>query len=274
MKPIAAYREFGEDSEFLNDCLATQIETIIQELEKGGRSDPRFLSLMKSQTEPQNQTSVELEKGPKGPWTHIDFMSLWNLKMVLKNETARELKGGTWRTPELNVMYSVHCTVQYHAGAINEDKAGFSTVITEANAGDNESEDKFADTDTEKNLMADVLKTKVHDRNCMGTHLTPHLKYYSNMLDESQIADDVYEIEGDDFNDVDFDFNDFEHTHGIDPGARGGPSVLDVTFRLLTPAVSLLSKAVSQQLNPASRTLSRLPGLEQSIPRKGNQDIA
>ena len=28
--------------------------------------------------------------------------------MGLKIETARELKGGAWRTPELNVMYSVH----------------------------------------------------------------------------------------------------------------------------------------------------------------------
>ena len=199
---------------------------------------------MKNQKEPQNQTSVELEKGPKGPWTHIDFMSLWKLKMVLENETARELKGGTWRTPELNVMYSVPGTVQYHAGAINEDKAGFSAVTTE------------------KNLMADVLKTKVYDRNCMGTHLTPHLKYYSNMLDKNQTANG--------FNDVDFDF---EHTHGISPGAQGGPSVLDVTFRLLTPAVSLLSKAVSQQLNPTSSqlssTLSRLPGLKQSIPQEG-----
>ena len=139
-------------------------------------------------------------------------------------------------------MYTV--LYKYHAGAINEDKAGFSAVTTE------------------KNLMADVLKTKVYDRNCMGTHLTPHLKYYSNMLDENQTSDD--------FDDVDFDFDDFEHTHGIDPGARGGPSVLDVTFRLLTPAVSLLSKAVSQQL---ISTLSRLPSLEQSIPRKGSQDI-
>ena len=61
------------------------------------------------------------------------------------------------------------------------------------------------------------------------------------MLDESQIADDVYETEGDNFNDVDCGFNDSEHTHGIDPGARGGQSVLDVTFRLQTPVVSLLS---------------------------------
>ena len=138
-------------------------------------------------------------------------------------------------------MYSVHCTVQYHARTIDEDRAGFPAVTTEVNTDNSEREDKLADTDTEKNLMADVLKTKVYNRNCMGTHLTPQLKYYSNMLDESQTADDVYEIEGDDFNDVDFDFNDFEHTHGIDPGARGGPSVLDVTFRLLTPVVSLLS---------------------------------
>ena len=236
----------------------------------------RFLILIRNQKEPQNQTSMELEKGPKGPWTHIDFMSPWKFKMVLEKETAlRELKGSAWRTPEPNVLYSVYCTVQYHAGAINEDKAGFSTVIIEANAGDNESEDKFADTDTEKNLMVDVLKTEIHDKNCMGTHLTPYRKYYSNMPNESQIADDVYEIEVDNFNDVDFDFNDLVHTQGIDPGTRGGPSVLDVTFRVLTPAVSLLSKVVSQQLNPASRTLSRFPGLEQSIPRKGNnQDIA
>ena len=179
--------------------------------------------------------------------------------MVLEIETSlRELEGRAWRTPEPNVMYSVHCTVQYHAGAIDEDRAGFPAVTTEANTGNSEREDKLADTDIEKNLMADVLKTKVHNRNCMGTHLTPHLKYYSNMLDESQTADDVYEIKGDDF-----DFNDFEHTHGVYPGARGGPSVLDVTFRLLTPAVDQLSS-----------TLSRLPSLEQSIPRKGAKTIA
>ena len=118
-----------------------------------------------------------------------------------KNKTISvELKGRTWRTPEPNVMYSVHCTVQYHAGAINEDRAGFPAVTTEMNTGNSEREDKLIDTGTEKNLMADVLKTKVNDRNCMGTHLTPHLKYYSNMLDKSQTADD-------------FDFNDFEHTH-------------------------------------------------------------
>ena len=201
-----------------------------------------FFILIKNRKDPKNKTiSVELEKGSEGPWTHIDFISTWKLKMVLENETSlRELKGKAWRTPEPNVMYNVHCTVQYHAGAIDEDRAGFPAVTTEMNTGNSEREDKLIDNGTEKNLMADMLKTKVYDRNCMGTHLTPHLKYYSNMLDKSQTADD--------FDDVDFDLNYFEHTHGVYPGARGGPSVLDVTFRLLTPAVSLLSKAVSQQL--------------------------
>ena len=69
VKPMAAYRGFGENLEFLNDCLATQIETIIQELEKGGRSDPRFLSLIKNQKRPQNETIIEkLEnRGCSGP---------------------------------------------------------------------------------------------------------------------------------------------------------------------------------------------------------------
>ena len=59
VKPMAAYRGVGENLEFLNDCLATQIETIIQELEKGGRSDPRFLSLINNQKRPQNETIIE-----------------------------------------------------------------------------------------------------------------------------------------------------------------------------------------------------------------------
>ena len=59
MKPMTAYRGFGENLEFLNDCLATQIETIIQELEKGGQSDPRFWSLINHQKRPQNETIIE-----------------------------------------------------------------------------------------------------------------------------------------------------------------------------------------------------------------------
>ena len=91
--------------------------------------------------------------------------------MVLENETSlRELEGRAWRAPEPNVMYSVHCTVQYHAGAIDEDRgdriAGLPcpAVTTEVNTGNSEMEDKVIDTGTDKNQMADVLKTKVDDR--------------------------------------------------------------------------------------------------------------
>ena len=43
VKPIVFYKEFGEDSEFFNDCLATQ-----KELRKSGHSGPRFFILMKN----------------------------------------------------------------------------------------------------------------------------------------------------------------------------------------------------------------------------------
>ena len=59
MKPRIVYRRSGENLEFLNDCLATQIEAIIQELERGGRSDPEFWSLIYHQKRHQNETIIE-----------------------------------------------------------------------------------------------------------------------------------------------------------------------------------------------------------------------
>ena len=56
VKPIAFYREFGEDSEFFSDCLATR-----KELQKSGLSSPRFLSPMK----PKNETIIEELKKKK-----------------------------------------------------------------------------------------------------------------------------------------------------------------------------------------------------------------
>ena len=225
---------------------------------------------MKNQKEPRNQTIVEeLEKGPEGPWTHIDFMSTWKLKMVLENEKSlRELEGRAWRAPEPNVMYSVHCTVQYHAGAIDEDSAvGFPAVTTEVNAGNNKMEDQLTDTGTDKNLMADVLKTKVYDRNCMGTHLTPHLRHYSNMLDKSQTEDDAYEVEGDDVDDFDFNLGPRRHLQVADPSRRSAEQGSEPAA---DPASSQLSSAVSRLLGSGTvhssegkartfRTLSKNP---------------
>ena len=56
---MIVYRRSGENLEFLNDCLATQIEAIIKELEKGCQSDPKFWSLINHQKRPQNETIIE-----------------------------------------------------------------------------------------------------------------------------------------------------------------------------------------------------------------------
>ena len=58
MKPRIVYRRSGENLAFLNDCLATQIEAIIKELEKGRQSDPKFWSLINHQKRPQNETII------------------------------------------------------------------------------------------------------------------------------------------------------------------------------------------------------------------------
>ena len=117
---------------------------------------------------PKNQNSLELGKsGLSNP----RLLDLIKNKKRSENETIdRELKGSAWRSPETNVLYSIYCTVQYHAGAVKENKA-----------------DK-ADTDTKESLMVDVLKIEIHDNNCMGTNFTPDQKYCSNMTNESQIT--------------------------------------------------------------------------------------
>ena len=43
MKPRIVYRRSGENLAFLNDCLATQLEAIIKELERGSQSPPEIL---------------------------------------------------------------------------------------------------------------------------------------------------------------------------------------------------------------------------------------
>ena len=54
MKPMTAYRGFGENLEFLNDCLATQIET-----DSKSSARVRFWSLINHQKRPQNETIIE-----------------------------------------------------------------------------------------------------------------------------------------------------------------------------------------------------------------------
>ena len=188
---IVFYKEFGEDSEFFNDCLATQ-----KELEKSVHSGPRFLILLKNQKGPKNKTIVEeLEKRTQSPLHPYRLYVHMENQNGSKDETSlKELEGRALGAPEPNVMYSVHCTVQYYAGAIDEDTderkhkdrddderpgkdppscAGFPAVTTNMDAGKNKMENRVTDIDTDKNQMADVVKTKANDRDCVGTHLTP-----------------------------------------------------------------------------------------------------
>ena len=55
MEPRTAYRRSGENLEFLNDCLATQIEAIIQELDFIRVHPPQYIH----QKKPQNETIIE-----------------------------------------------------------------------------------------------------------------------------------------------------------------------------------------------------------------------
>ena len=55
MNPQTAYRRSGENLDFLNDCLATQIEAIIQELDFIRVHPPQYIH----QKKPQNETIIE-----------------------------------------------------------------------------------------------------------------------------------------------------------------------------------------------------------------------
>ena len=133
---IVFYKEFGEDSEFFNDCPATQ-----KELEKSVRSGPRFLILLKNQKGPKNKTIVEeLEKRTQSPlhpyqlYVHMKNQKGPKNKTIVeelgkrtrsplnpyrlyvhmenqngsKDETSlKELEGRALSAPEPNVMYSV-----------------------------------------------------------------------------------------------------------------------------------------------------------------------
>ena len=250
MKPMTSYRRSGENLGFLNDCLTSQIEAIIQELERGGRSDPKFWSLIYPQKKPQNETIIEkletrecggprslillrtekeLEKDGRSNPKFLDPIKnkkkgsknetidgelegggrsdqrFWIIKgnqEELQNQTSLELEGGgrdyhrlldliknkkrsenemirglegkAWRSLETNVLYSIHCTVQYHDGAVKENRVDFSAVGIKANTGDNDSKDEFADPDTEEDLIVDMLKAKIGSewdpRRRNGTH--------------------------------------------------------------------------------------------------------
>ena len=127
--------------------------------------------------------------------------------------SLKELEGRALSAPEPNVMYSVLqvytvlystvlCTSEENESGkwtqfgaclyanTDEDKhkdrddderpekdppscACFPAVTTNVDAGKNEMKNRVTDIGTDKNQMADMVKTKANDRDCVGTHLTP-----------------------------------------------------------------------------------------------------
>ena len=78
---------------------------------------------MKNQKGPKHKTIVEeLGKRTRGPLNpHRLYVHMENRNGSKDEMSLKELEGRALSAPEPNVMYSVHCTVHYYAGAIDED---------------------------------------------------------------------------------------------------------------------------------------------------------
>ena len=103
----------------------------------------------------------------------MDFWIFIKNTKKSRNETVdRELEGKAWRSLDTNVLYSIHCTVQYHDGAFKENRVDFSAV----------------DNDIGRSLMIDVSNIEIHGNNCTRAKVTPDPKYCSNMQDKNQFT--------------------------------------------------------------------------------------
>ena len=140
------------------------------ELKGGGYNSNEFWIPKRHQKELQNTTSLGLQKvGLDNP----RFLDLTKNKKRSENETMDgELEGKAWRDQGANVLYSIHCTVQYHDGAFKGNRVDFSAV----------------DKDIGRSLMIDVFNTEIHGNNCTRAKVTPDQKYCSNMQDKDQFT--------------------------------------------------------------------------------------
>ena len=118
MESRIVYRRSGENLAFLNDCLATKLEAIIKELERGRQSDPKFWSLINNQRRPQNKVVIgklktrewseprlpipprneqELQKGGRSSPKLLDLI---RNKKRSKNGIGQELEKGSQSDPK------------------------------------------------------------------------------------------------------------------------------------------------------------------------------
>ena len=109
----------------------------------------------------------------RGDLNHHGFLDFLKNTKKSRNETVdRELEGKAWRSLGTNVLYSIHCTVQYHDGAFKGNRVDFSAV----------------DNDIGRSLMIDVFDTEIHGNNCTRAKVTPDQKYCSNRQDKDQFT--------------------------------------------------------------------------------------
>ena len=87
MKPQIAYRRSGENLEFLNDCLANQIEASIQELDFIHVHPPQYIH----QKKPQNETIIE----------KLKMRECSDPRSLLPLRNKKELQKGGRSTPKL-----------------------------------------------------------------------------------------------------------------------------------------------------------------------------
>ena len=153
----------------INDQVEFQNKTS-WELKGGGYNSNEFWIPKRHQKELQNTTSLGLQKvGRDNP----RFLDLTKNKKRSENETMDgELEGKAWRDQGANVLYSIHCTVQYHDGAFKGNRVDFSAV----------------DNDIGRSLMIDVFNTEIHGNNCTRAKVTPDQKYCSNRQDKDQFT--------------------------------------------------------------------------------------
>ena len=140
------------------------------ELEGRGYAYNEFWIPKRPQKKPQNTNSLGLQKGGLNHHGFLDFIK--NTKKSRNETVDRELEGKAWRSLGTNVLYSIHCTVQYHDGAFKGNRVDFSAV----------------DNDIGRSLMIDVFNTEIHGNNCTRAKVTPDQKYCSNRQDKDQFT--------------------------------------------------------------------------------------
>ena len=109
----------------------------------------------------------------------MDFLK--NTKKSRNETVDRELERKAWRSLDTNVLYSIHCTVQYHDEAFKGSRIGFPAVMIEVDYG----QARFADTDIEESLTMDMFYTKIYEKQIIiqENRIVDKLKARVNKID-------------------------------------------------------------------------------------------